>query len=336
MKGRMHMKSEEETYLNSVNLYVDTDFPYLVLDVINDRSYPRNPGFRVMHWHEDLQFIYVLSGSIEVKTLDNTVSVQAGEGIFINKNVVHFVRRTGECHYNSFIFPAQFLEFSMGNPFPLGQACTGKSPAKQFVDVVVENEQFSLFHFTSGEEWQEKALLLLCRLSELSRRYSCSDTSKERSVCESDGADRRGFYVYEVLVLLAALWLTMRKNILLPPKQDRKGRSESTVSMRMQKFLRYMEQHYPEDLTLEDIAGSASVSKSECLRCFNLTLQTTPYKYLMEYRLSRAAELLKKTEQPISDISACVGFHQVSHFGKCFKEKTGCSPREYRNVEKDV
>ena len=319
------MKTEKENYLNSVNLYVDTDFPYLVLDVINDRSYPRNPGFQVMHWHEDLQFIYVLSGSIEVKTLDNTVSVQAGEGIFINKNVVHFVRRTGECHYNSFIFPAQFLEFSAG------QACTVHSPAKLFVDVVVENEQFSLFHFTSGEEWQEKALSLLCRLSELIRCYSSGDTGKERSVCESDGTDRRGFYVYEVLVLLAALWLTMRKNILLPPKQQ-----ESTVSMRMQKFLRCIEQHYPEDLTLEDIAESASVSKSECLRCFNLTLQTTPYKYLMEYRLSKAAELLKKTDQPVSDISACVGFHQVSHFGKCFKEKTGYSPREYRGVEKRV
>lgn len=302
------MKTEKETYLNSVNLYVDTDFPYLVLDVINDRSYPRNPGFQVMHWHEDLQFIYVLGGSIEVKTLDNTVSVQAGEGIFINKNVVHFVRRTGECHYNSFIFPAQFLEFSMGNPFPLGQACTVHSPAKLFVDVVVENEQFSFFHFVSGEEWQEKALSLLCRLSEL-----------EKSKTE--------FYTYEVLVLLAALWLTMRKNILLPPKQQ-----ESTVSMRMQKFLRCIEQHYPEDLTLEDIAESASVSKSECLRCFNLTLQTTPYKYLMEYRLSKAAELLKKTDQPVSDISACVGFHQVSHFGKCFKEKTGYSPREYRGL----
>ena len=322
------MKSEKEKYINSVNLYVDTDFPYLVLDVINDRSYPRNPGFQVMHWHEDLQFIYVLGGSIEVKTLDNTVSVQAGEGIFINKNVVHFVRRTGGCHYNSFIFPAQFLEFSAG------QAYTVHSPAKQFVDVVVENEQFSLFHFTSGEEWQEKALSLLCRLSELSRCYSSGDTGaqrlqyrRERSVCESDGTDRRGFYVYEVLVLLAALWLTMRKNILLPPKQQ-----ESTVSMRMQKFLRCIEQHYPEDLTLEDIAESASVSKSECLRCFNLTLQTTPYKYLMEYRLSKAAELLKKTDQPVSDISACVGFHQVSHFGKCFKEKTGYSPREYRGL----
>lgn len=297
------MESEKEKYLNSVNLYVDTDFPYLVLDVVNDKSYPRNPGFQVMHWHEDLQFIYVLSGAVCVKTLDNAVSVRAGEGIFINKNIIHFVRRMGECHYNSFIFPAQFLEFSAG------YACTVHGPAKRFVDDVVENEQFPLFHFTGGEEWQEKALLLLRRLSELEKK-------------------KTEFYVYEVLVLLAALWLAMRKNILLPPKQQ-----ENTVSVRMQKFLRCIELHYPEDLTLEAIAESACVSKSECLRCFHLTLQTTPYKYLMEYRLSKAAELLKKTEQSVSEISSCVGFHQVSHFGKCFKEKTGCSPKEYRKAK---
>ena len=59
-------------------------------------------------------------------------------------------------------------------------------------------------------------------------------------------------------------------------------------------------------------------------------MQTTPYKYLMEVRLSKAAELLKETDEPISRISSKVGFHQVSHFGKCFREKTGYPPREYR------
>ncbi len=168
---------------------------------------------------------------------------------------------------------------------------------------------------TGGEAWQEKALMLLRRIAGL-------ETDKNENE----------FYVYEVLVLLTTLWLVMRKNILLPSRQsgqESRGRQihlENTVRARMQQFLRCIEQRYPEDLTLEDIAQSASVSKSECLRCFQLTLQTTPYKYLMEYRLSKAAELLEKTEQPVSDISVCVGFHQVSYFGKCFKEKTGCSP----------
>ncbi len=43
------MDSEKEKYINSVNLNSHTDFPYLVLDVIGDKSYPRNPGFQVMH-----------------------------------------------------------------------------------------------------------------------------------------------------------------------------------------------------------------------------------------------------------------------------------------------
>lgn len=66
------MALDREQYINSVNLNIDTDFPYLVLDVINDDSFPRNPGFHVMHWHEDLQFILVLDGTIEVQTLDSS------------------------------------------------------------------------------------------------------------------------------------------------------------------------------------------------------------------------------------------------------------------------
>ena len=78
------------------------------------------------------------------------------------------------------------------------------------------------------------------------------------------------------------------------------------------------------------LAQSAHVSKSECLRCFRSTLQTTPYKYWIEYRLSKAADLLKNTDMLIEDIASHTGFTQVSHFGKCFREKTGFAPSKYR------
>ncbi|HJB00519.1 MAG TPA: cupin domain-containing protein, partial [Candidatus Mediterraneibacter merdavium] len=68
---------EKGNYINSINLNIDTDFPYLVLDVEGDKACPRNPGFQVMHWHEDLQFIYVLDGIIEVRTLDDALQIQA-------------------------------------------------------------------------------------------------------------------------------------------------------------------------------------------------------------------------------------------------------------------
>lgn len=288
---------KKENYINSVNLNIDTDFPYLVLDVIGDKSYPRNPGFQVMHWHEDLQFIYVLEGTIKVRTLNTTVQIHAGEGIFINKDVVHFVGQLGNCRYNSFLFPAYFLEFYAG------------SPAKDFVDSVVTNERLPFVHFTSDTGWHREITGLLQQLVQIEQ-------------------NKTYFYAYEVLTRLSCLWLILRKNITLPQAQK-----DSVVHLRIQKILRFIEEHYGEDITLADLSRSANISKSECSRCFKLSMNTTPYKYLTEYRLSKAAQLLKKTEEPVGNIAAAVGFRQMSHFGKCFREKTGYSPREYRETE---
>lgn len=294
------MNLDKERYINSVNLNIHTDFPYLVLDVVNDKSYPRNPGFQVMHWHEDLQLIYVLSGTIKAQTLDSFVDVHAGEGLFINKNIVHYIQRLENCHYNSFIFPAYFLEFYPG------------SPAKEFVDSLTANEQLSFIHFMPTIDWHKKIIEQLQQLVQIEK-------------------DKTDFYVYEILVRLSALWLLMRKNTILPQEQR-----ESIVHLRMQKIFRFIEEHYAEDITLADLSVSANISKSECSRCFKLSMNTTPYKYLTEYRLSKAAQLLKRTNESIGNIAASVGFHQMSHFGKCFREKTGYSPKAYREMENNL
>ena len=288
---------EKEPYLHSINLNIHTDFPYLVLEVVNDHSYPRNPGFQVMHWHADLQFLYVWSGMVEIQTLDRTLRAEAGEGVFINKDVVHNVRRVGDCHYYSFLFPARFLTFYVG------------SPAEALTDSITGNTSLPLCHLARQDGWCGDVLAGLRRLVELEKR-------------------KGEFYEYEVLVQLCTLWLVMRKNMALPPKQR-----ENTVNARVKKILCYMEQHYAEDLTLTRLAESANISKSECYRCFRMSLDTAPYQYLMEIRLSKAAQLLRETEEPVGRIAASTGFHQVSHFGKCFREKTGYSPREYRRIK---
>lgn len=272
----------------------NTDFPYLVLDVVNQKSFPQNPGFQVMHWHEDFQFIYVIDGKIKFLTLNKRIEVSASQGIFINKNILHQVKEFTSCHYKSFVFPDYFLKFYFG------------SPTGVFVDSISENEDLEFYHFTGQNEWENTVLNLLQKLTEMEEK-------------------KTEFYPYEILLILSSLWLTFRKNILLPPQQQ-----ENIVSIRMQKFLNYIANHYAEDISLESLAKSGNVGKSECLRCFKASLQTTPYKYLMEYRLSKAADLLKTTDLPIGVISENVGFHQVSHFGKCFKEKTGYSPKDYR------
>ncbi|MDO5537388.1 MAG: AraC family transcriptional regulator [Desulfovibrionaceae bacterium] len=285
-----------EDYVNSVNLNAGTDFPYLVLHVRGESIHPRNPGFQVMHWHEDLQFIRVFEGEIEVRTLDETVRVHAGEGLYVNRNVVHLVRQLEGCLYKSFLFPARFLEFYPG------------SPAREQVERITENTGLALLHFTGQEPWHARVLEALRLLAELE---------------EDRTAD---LYTYRVLARLAGLWLDICENVRLP-QNARAG----VLEQRMRRMLRYIETHFAEDVTLEDLARSASLGKSECARCFRRSLDTTPYRYLLDYRLSMAARMLLETDESIGGIAAAVGFQQASHFGKCFREKTGCSPKEYRS-----
>ncbi|WP_432628263.1 helix-turn-helix domain-containing protein [Brotaphodocola sp.] len=283
----------QESILNSVNLKAGTDFPYLILDVVDQNSVPLNPGFRVLHWHEDFQFVVVHRGKIEIQTLDDSVVLTEGEAVFINKNVVHCVHQCGRCHYHSIIFPDYFLKFYFN------------FPGRTLVDSISANDALPFLKFEPTVPWQGE---ILERIQNLLKIKSDSE-----------------FYSYEVLVQLTALWLTLRKNISLPAAVN-----PHPLNDRMQQFLRYIALHYAEEISLGVLASSANVSKSECLRCFKISLQTTPYQYLIEFRLARAAELLCSTDLPVGEIAGQVGFHQVSHFGKCFKEKTGCTPKEYR------
>ena len=287
-----------DNYINSVNLNNNTNFPYLVLNIIDNQSYPVNAGFRVMHWHEDIQFIYVQKGTIILKTLDDNLKIKSGEGIFINKYVVHRIIPIELCNYNSFIFPDYFLKFYLG------------SPAETFVNNITDMKNLPTIHFTNKINWHSDILNSLDRLTIIEK--SKTDT-----------------YTYEVLVVLSTIWLELIKNINV-----KSIKSENITNIRMQKFLTYINEHYSEEISLEDLAKSANVSKSECLRCFKSCLDTTPYKYIIEFRLSKAANLLKNTNIPVSSIASAVGFNHISHFGKCFKEKTGVTPKEYRRTKK--
>lgn len=282
------------TFLNSKNLKSNTNFPFLVMDANVENSIPKPPGFHILHWHEDFQFILCISGTVKIRTLSNEVILLKNDGIFINKNVVHQVLAQNNGHYYSFVFPEQLISFYSG------------SPTIQYINSISTCEQLPFYYFSRNINWCSKCLDYLHELASI---------EKNKPV----------YYEYEILTLISRLWLEMLKNIELPEYKNK-----STTEKRMEIFLFYITLHYSQAISLDDLAKSAHVSKSECLRCFKQTLQTTPYKYLTEFRLKQSIELLTTTSLSIGEISSKVGFNQFSHFGKCFKEKTGVSPSQYR------
>lgn len=76
-----------------------------------------NPGVHVMHWHEDLQFLLYFQGDITIRTLHDDLTIGKNEGVFINKNTIHYVEGTDSSAYSSSLFPEYFVSF-----YPSGQA----------------------------------------------------------------------------------------------------------------------------------------------------------------------------------------------------------------------
>ena len=76
--------------------------------------------------------------------------------------------------------------------------------------------------------------------------------------------------------------------------------------------------------------GCAVVSAGESKRVVRATIDTTPIRYLRQYRIRQAARLLCHTEERISDIASRCGFQDMRYFTKSFREQLGCTPTEYR------
>lgn len=88
--------------------------------------------------------------------------------------------------------------------------------------------------------------------------------------------------------------------------------------------------HYAEPLCLDELLASARISKSYFLRLFRQYMGTTPYNFLLCYRITKAKELLAQTDLPVGAVAHQVGFGDESNFSTRFTAMVGQSPLRYR------
>lgn len=93
----------------------------------------------------------------------------------------------------------------------------------------------------------------------------------------------------------------------------------------------YIQQHYTQRVSREQIASVAGVSESYLTQVFQQELGVTPWVYLTRYRIAHACQLLREKTDSITDIAITVGFDDPGYFSKVFRNEIGLSPREYRN-----
>ena len=106
--------------------------------------------------------------------------------------------------------------------------------------------------------------------------------------------------------------------------------AESEDLIVMQNTLNYLQSHFMEPLTLQDLCRAAMTGKNRLTALFTRYTGLPPVRYLNDYRLFEARNLVLYTEKPVSLISEETGFQQVSYFVQCFRQRYGLSPLQYR------
>ena len=95
--------------------------------------------------------------------------------------------------------------------------------------------------------------------------------------------------------------------------------------------LNFIEQNFHNDISVEDIADHCGLNRSYFGKIFKESIGRTPQEFLLNYRMTKASELLKLTKLSIGDISNAVGYDNPLHFSRAFKNCYHVSPRAWRN-----
>lgn len=251
------------------------------------------------HWHEEVEFNYIVSGTAVFTTTNQSRIFRKGEAFFINANVLCTVKTQMEgeaCIVDSHLFHPVLLGGHFKSIF-----------STRYLEPVLQNRNLEFLEFRGDTSCQRKILELLRQAALLQKKDHVE---------------------FQTRNIFSDIWLLLLQELY--ETKPVSGPLNNIRQERIQTMLTFIRQNYREKLSLEDIARSASISKSECLRCFRTGIDRTPFEYLQDYRIEMAERLLRTTDDSILDIALQTGFSNSAYFGKIFREVHGISPGIYR------
>lgn len=278
--------------------FSDTTFPFGIFpdeyDKMTDHTLP-------CHWHDAVEYAYVASGSVEMLVGDETVVLQTGECAFINASTLHGGKQlsfdTPTVVYAIFFLPELLSGSIQGTVY-------------QKYLLPMENPQLQGCKIDRSTSEGCQLLDLLSNLCTLS---------------ENDPG-------YELLALsqTSMLWLSTL-TYLKKQEQTFIRSAHTSQNDEFKKMILFVQEHYPEIFSIDQLAASAHISRSKCFRTFKHYTGKTPVEYVNDYRLTIAGNLLRTTTLSIIELCNACGFSNQSYFGKLFKQRYQISPLKYRH-----
>lgn len=253
------------------------------------------------HWHSEVEILYIDQGEFDIEIDLEQYHLQQGDFCLINSENLHQIRGlSAPSHHYAFLFAPEILSFSYPDlleedliaPFVRHKKVMRHilSP-KDPAYPLLSPVLLQLFH-TSLK--QKKNWYLTCKLLLLQFLSALSDTSY------FENAD----------------------SVLSASERQRINRYKSLVS--------YMDAHYFEAISLEDLAEHISCNSQYLCRMFRDITGTSPIQFLIGKRIDFACIQLKETTKSIMEISLDCGFDNVSYFIRKFRQLKHCTPSQYR------
>ncbi|MEC0182422.1 AraC family transcriptional regulator [Paenibacillus peoriae] len=253
------------------------------------------------HWHEELEFIYVEEGTMEVTVNSEILHISNGDFVFINSGDLHQVTSNGPSIHHAIVFQPQLLNF-------------------EYPDIC---QQTIIKPITT------RALQFPCTMH-LDKELKEELAEKLRNIISiKKGEDKLSALRIKV-VLLQIIDLLFERELFLENQLQTKEKQE-----RIKKVILYIEEHYNEKISLEDLASIVGMNKNYFSTYFQIAVGKNPVTYINEYRCEKAAKLLKNRELKVLEISLMVGFENFSYFIRKFKEYKRYSPSQYRKMVYD-
>ena len=264
-------------------------------------SLAKDLGF-VAHWHKDIEMIYVCEGCIGVGINSEYKIMQKGEICICRSNDIHYYDSEGMTStVMMIIFRPEILNTFKYWPEML-QPCS-----------IFMNRDF----LSTGEA--------------VGDIDTCIKTIFDNIIKEMK--QRKDLYPLFTDLRIFELFLTLFRHFptyYTDSKMASAGSQTAADIKPMQKALKYLEENYTQNITLEQISKEVDLSRFYFSRLFRKTTGMNFNVYLTRIRLDKAEALIKTTRKSIIEIAYETGFYSIRTFNRSFKGIKGCTPQSLR------
>lgn len=272
---------------------LDPAFPFRIL--VNEGDILTTP-----HWHKEIEIILIRSGIVNLGVSDDPIQAKANDIIIIGSGEIHYVLASAQSERLVFQFDFSFF-----------QELT-----------ILKNTEYSLYELfasiqNNSQLWSEKLHTEVIELLE--------------KIYEEYCAQEEG-YVYAIKGYLCMLVTLLYRNLKDSKKQEQNHMdisSNRTLEM-MDQIFRYVEDHYNENMMLEDVADAVGFSTYYFTKFFKKNTGKTFITFLNEYRVEKAKWILLNEDISVNELIERTGFGSSKTFYRVFKQVTGVAPSIFK------